>query len=140
MHSLLMRIMKKKMKKDIWKWSVIRDIIKDKRQKTKKYLSILKYVIQKIENSQKKNLNKSDSKSMKKKRKNPEVFYINQLSFLTQNLLTKMAPVYINFLGKFHQIFLEQIIDNMYSLNHIKKKIFPNYVKTKGITVPDGII
>lgn len=138
MHSLLMRIMKKKMKKDLWKWSVIRDIIKDKRQKTKKYLSILKYVIQKIENSQKKNLTKSDSKSMKKKK--PEVFYINQLSFLTENLLTKMAPVYINFLGKLHQIFLEQIIDNMYSLNHIKKKIFPNYVKTKGITVPDGII
>ena len=43
-------------------------------------------------------------------------------------------------LGKFHQIFLEQIIKNMYSLNHMKKKIFPNCVKTKGITVPDGII
>lgn len=31
MHSILMRIMKKKMKKDFWKWSVIRDIIKDTR-------------------------------------------------------------------------------------------------------------
>ena len=51
-----------------------------------------------------------------------------------------MVPVSINFLGKCDQIFLEQITENMYSLNHIKMKIFPNYVKTKGITVPDGII
>ena len=68
MHSLLMRRMKKKMKKDFWKWSEIRDIIKDTRQKTKKYSLILKYVIQKIENSQekKKALPKVTQKAWKK--------------------------------------------------------------------------